>query len=83
MADDIERLATLLSALPPPPQGLVEAAQQLPSMRRQLDGLLARAEADAAVRARLEADLESMLIESGITPTARIVDEVRERMRSF
>ena len=83
MADDIERLATLLSALPPAPQGWVGAAQLLPRMRRQLDGLLARAEADAAVRARLEADLESMLAESGITPTARIVDEVRERMRSF
>jgi hypothetical protein len=83
MADDIERLATLLSALPPAPQGWVEAAQLLPRMRRQLDGLLARAEVDAAVRARLEADLESMLTESGITPTARIVDEVRERMRSF
>ena len=83
MADDIERLATLLSALPPAPQGWVGAAQLLPRMRRQLDGLLARAEADAAVRARLEADLESMLAESGITPTARIVDEVRERMRAF
>jgi hypothetical protein len=83
MTDNIEKLATLLSALPPAPKGWVEAAQELPRLRSQLDGLLARAEADAALRARLEADLEAMLAESGITPNARIVDEVRERIRSF
>jgi hypothetical protein len=83
MTDGLETLGRLIAALPPPPEAWVRAAQDLPQLRRDLDGLIARAEADAALRARLEADLEAALAESGITPTARIVDEVRDRMRSF
>lgn len=84
MADDIdiERLGTLLAALPPPPEGWTAAAKELPRVRQELDNLLGRVEDDAALRSRLEADVEAFLLESGITPTARVVDEVRERMRS-
>ncbi|MGH2883418.1 MAG: hypothetical protein ACRDPA_12110 [Solirubrobacteraceae bacterium] len=80
--DDIEQLGRLLAALPPAPLGWVEAAQQLPKVRRELDDLLARAEADAELRARLLADLEATLTDAGIEPTRRIVADVRDRLRS-
>lgn len=81
--DDMTNLGRLLAALPPVPPGLVEAAQQLPQVRRELDDLLRRAEADAELRQKLVADLEATLTEAGIEPTRRLVDEVRTRMRSF
>jgi hypothetical protein len=59
------------------------AAQELPQMRRNLDDLLAQAEADAGLRDRLVADLESALAESGIRPTPRIVHEARTRLQSL
>jgi hypothetical protein len=80
---DHEQLAQLLAALPPAPVGLVTAAQELPQVRKSLDDLLARAEADADVRRLLVADLESTLSQSGIRPTPRILDEVRARMHSL
>jgi hypothetical protein len=82
-SDHIEQLSRLLRALPPAPRGLVQAAQELPLIRRSLDDLLARAEADAELRARLLADLESTLAAEGIDPTVRVVEEVRGRVRSF
>jgi hypothetical protein len=77
---NIEQLAQLLAALPPAPAGWVEAAQELPRLRVGLDDLVARAEGDAALRARLVADLESALAESGIRPTPRILAEARRRL---
>jgi hypothetical protein len=77
---DIEQLARLIGALPPPPEGWVSAAQELPRARASLDVLIARAEQDAEFRARLVADLESALAESGISPTPRIVAEARVRL---
>ncbi len=74
---DIESLARLIGALPPPPLGWVSAAQELPRVRAELDDLIVRAEADAHLRARLVADLESALAESGISPTPRILAEAR------
>ncbi len=81
--DDIERLGRLIAALPPVPTGWVEAAQELPRVRQELDTLLARAETDAELRSKLIADLESTLAESGIEPNRRIVEQVRLRMKSF
>ena len=77
---DIEQLARLLGALPPAPGGWVSAAQELPRMRAGLDDLIARAERDVELRARLVADLESALAESGISPTPRILAEARARL---
>ena len=53
--NDIERLARLVAALPPPPEGWVAAAQELPAHRRGLDALITRAEHDAELRAHLVA----------------------------
>ena len=79
---DIEQLARLIGALPPAPVGWVSAAQELPRMRPSLDDLIARAEQDAELRARLVADLESALAESGISPTPRILAEARARLQT-
>ncbi len=80
MSRDLDTIARLLGALPPPPEGWVEAAQELPRVRQALDSLLEQAEADAELRARLIADLEGALTEVGIAPTPRVVELVRRRL---
>ncbi|HET7647239.1 MAG TPA: hypothetical protein VFK17_01650 [Gaiellaceae bacterium] len=82
MTHDIEQLGRLIAALPPAPQGWVRAAQELPQARRGLDDLIVRAQADADLRARLVADLESTLSEAGIEPTRHIVADARARLLS-
>jgi hypothetical protein len=74
---DEERLADLLSALPPAPMGWVLAAQELPAARAGLDEIVARAEADAAFRASLIADLEATLSAEGYEPARPLLDELR------
>jgi hypothetical protein len=84
MSDDArwneERLGELLGRLRPAPRGWVEAAAQLPRLRAVLDDLVARAEADAAFRAALIADLEAALEREGVEPTPRTVAELRTRL---
>jgi hypothetical protein len=77
-----ERLAELLRALPPAPEAWVRAAQELPSARRTLDEIVARAEADARFRQALLADLEATLAQEGYTPPAAVVNALRERLES-
>ena len=72
-----ERLAQLIGMLPPAPDGWVQAAQELPAARRGLDQLVARAEADAAFRAAVLADLESALQAEGVEPQPQVVAELR------
>jgi hypothetical protein len=79
---DHDTLGRLIAALPPAPAGWVRAAQELPAARRGFDDIVARAEADAAYRARVIADLEAALAEAGIQPTTRILTELRERFGS-
>jgi hypothetical protein len=74
-----ERLGALLRMLRPAPAAWVEAAQELPEARASLDEIVARAEADAAFRAALIADLEATLAEDGFEPDGRIVAELRKR----
>ena len=77
---DEERLAELLALLPPAPKAWVEAAQELPLARAQLDDLVARAEADAAFRAQLLADLEAALDAAGVDPRPAVVESLRRRL---
>jgi type VI protein secretion system component VasF len=79
-AYDEEKLAELLHALPPAPEGWVEAAQELPFLRAQLDDIVQRAEADAEFRRALMADLETALAEAGYEPSDRLVRELRTRL---
>lgn len=79
---DTERIAELLRLLPPPPDGWVRAAQELPQARAELDGLVARALEDAAFRKRVVADLEAALEAEGIDPTPSVVAALRVRLRA-
>lgn len=74
---DHEQLASLIGMLPPAPQAWVRAAQELPEARRGLDELVGRAEADAAFRAEVLADLERALEAEGVEPQPRVVEELR------
>ena len=75
-----ERIAELLRLLPPTPEGWVRAAQELPAARREINGLVARAEADAKFREALIADLEGALRAEGVEPTWPLLDELRRRV---
>jgi hypothetical protein len=80
MTHDEETLARMLRMLPPAPAASVAAAQELPLARRGLDDIVARAEADAAFRARLIADLEAALGEAGYEPDPALTEAVRARL---
>ncbi len=77
---DEERLGVLLRLLRPAPTGWVRAAQELPVARAMLDEIVMRAEADAAFRAVLVADLEQALAAEGYEPDRRVIDQLRERL---
>ena len=77
---DEERIAELLRMLPAPPQGWVRAAQELPQARAEIEQIVARAEADAAFRARLVADLEAALEAEGYEATPSVVAALRLRL---
>jgi hypothetical protein len=77
---DEERLGELLGLLPPAPAGWMQAAQELPAARRDLDEIVERARSDAAFRVQLVADLEAALAAAGYEPRAPLLDAVRERL---
>ena len=70
---DEERIADLLAALPPAPEGWVQAAQELPAARRDMDEIVARAEADQRFREAAIADLEAALAAEGYDVDERAV----------
>ncbi len=75
-----ERVAALLAALPPAPQGWTEAAQELPLLRESLDSLVERARQDAAYRREVLADLEAALAEAGVEPEPAALAALRARL---
>jgi hypothetical protein len=77
---DEERIAELLRALPPAPEGWVEAAQELPRARRELDGIVARAQADQKFRAAVMQDLEAALEAAGYELDPSLVPALRKRL---
>jgi len=81
-AFDEERLARLIRSLPPAPEAWVRAAQELPLVRPELDEIVARAEADAAFRARLVADLEAALEGEGYERDPAVVEALRVRFKA-
>ena len=76
-----ERLAELLAALPTPPRGWVQAAQELPQLRVEADRLVARAEFDAAFRQALIDDLEAALRREGIEPSRPVIAHLRAALQ--
>ena len=79
---DEQRIAELLAALPAPPLGWVEAAQQLPRLRTEIDRLVARAEADSEFRAALIRDLETALRLEGVEPSQPVIARLRRLLAS-
>jgi hypothetical protein len=79
---DEETLAELLRALPPAPEGWVQAAQELPRSRRELDDIVSRAVADEAFRLALIEDLERALRDVGYEPASLPLEELRRRLNS-
>lgn len=77
---DEERLAELLRALPPAPEGWVKAAQELPALRAGIDDLVTKAMDDEEFRQALAADLEGMLTQAGYEPTDELIRAIRERL---
>jgi regulator of protease activity HflC (stomatin/prohibitin superfamily) len=77
---DEERLGELLGMLPPAPIGWVQAAQELPEARRQLDEIIERARQDAEFRVRLIADLETALTSAGYEPRPALSEALRARL---
>jgi hypothetical protein len=77
---DEQRLAALLRALPPAPAGWVEAAQELPFARRELDEIVARAVEDEQFRKALILDLETALEREGYEPRPALVEALRRRL---
>jgi hypothetical protein len=75
-----ERLAELLRALPPAPEGWVKAAQELPRARREIDEIAARAESDLEFRAAVMADLEAALKDAGYEVDRSLLPAIRERL---
>ncbi len=78
-AYDEDRIAELIAALRPAPEGWVQAAKELPFATRGLDEIVRRAEEDAAFRQALIADLEATLAREGYEPDRPLVDELRRR----
>jgi len=79
-AYDEERLARLIRALPPAPEGWVRAAQELPFVQGELDEIVGRAEADAAFRERLVSDLEGALAAEGYERDPAVMAALRVRL---
>jgi hypothetical protein len=77
---DEQRLAELLRMLPPAPEGWVEAAQELPRVRAEMDQIVTRAVEDAEFRSALIADLEEALRSEGYEPEHIPLEELRRRL---
>jgi hypothetical protein len=79
---DEERIAELLRALPPAPEGWVKAAQELPRARREIDEIAARAVADRAFREAVMADLEAALKDAGYEIDPSLLPSIRDRLKA-
>jgi hypothetical protein len=77
---DEERVAELLRMLPPAPEAWVEAAQELPRARREIDEIAARVEADKEFRAAVTADLEAALEAAGYEVSPSLIPVLRARL---
>jgi regulator of protease activity HflC (stomatin/prohibitin superfamily) len=80
--NDEERVDGLIRSLPPAPEGWVKAAQELPRARREMDEIIARAEADQEFRAAVIADLETALAAAGYELDSSLMPVLRQRLTS-
>jgi len=81
MNDDTEReLAGLLRSLPPAPAHWVEAAQQIPRIKKQIIEVLPFLESAAPGRAVETAQLEKAIEAAGLTPEPQLVAELQRHL---
>lgn len=73
-----EELAELLRSLPEPPAHWIEAAEQIPRIKRQIAEVLPHLEAMAADRAVETAELEAAIEAAGLEPEPRLVAGLRQ-----
>jgi hypothetical protein len=77
---DEQQLGDLLSALPPAPDAWVKAAQDLPLLRRGLDDIVERAEADEEYRRRVIADPARALEDADVVAHGDTVEILKRRL---
>jgi hypothetical protein len=77
---DEESIAELLSALPPAPEAWVQAAEELPAARLELERLVELARLDHELAEALRENLEAALAERSIALPAALQRELRERL---
>ena len=70
---DEEAIAALLGELREPPRAWIDAAKELPQARQEIAGIVERAQADAAYRARVLEDLEGALANEGHEPAPHVL----------
>ncbi len=75
-----ETLAELIAMLGPAPDSWVQGAIELPRARRAIDGLIAAAREDRAMRQRILADLEEALRGQGMEPRRQLLEHLRVRL---
>ncbi|HEX3804994.1 MAG TPA: hypothetical protein VHV75_19365 [Solirubrobacteraceae bacterium] len=75
---DEQQVAELIAVLRPVPAGWVRAAQELPSARRALDTLIARAQASAGQRQAILEDIEASLRAEGVEPSRALVGQLKQ-----
>lgn len=73
-------LAGLLRSLPPPPAHWVEAAQQIPQIKRQITEVLPFLESTAPGRAVETAELEKAIEAAGLVPEPQLVTELQRHL---
>jgi hypothetical protein len=75
-----EQLGALIARLPPPPEGWVEAAVELPRARSAIEGLVELANRDRELREAILADLDQALRGAGVEPRPPLMDSLRARL---
>jgi len=81
MSEYSEReLAGLLRTLPPPPAHWVEAAEQIPQIKRQINDVLPFLESTAPGRAVETAELENAIEAAGLVAEPQLVAELQRHL---
>ena len=78
-----ETIARLLAVLPPAPEGWTQAAIELPHAQAAIEELAASAQADAAAREMIVADLDEALRGVGVEPRCQLLESLRSRLNGL
>jgi hypothetical protein len=79
--DELRDLVAQLSALPSPPERMLEAAKAYYRKRRGIDALIEKLAEDPAMRAALHADPAAVIRRAGLDPTPELIAALRDTER--